>query len=400
MRNLIKEKSFEYLIYFLIASLFFSKAFPNIVLAVLSVLTIIGFKKLQFFKTKFTFSSTVILLILLLFLTVKSIAFGTLSYNFKVYKGLFLAFWLAIVFKKVTNFKMLKLVLLWSINAAVLSCALLISLFYFKHHVLPFSNTAEVNELLILERPYMGFITVLGVFLALEKSCFVIKFKSLWVINAVLLFLFILLISARISIITLFLLAIIYLIFYAKISWLKKGMFLVTFVVVFVLIVVTNKNISERFFVKSNLEESLKVASDYEPRIVIWNCAYSMTQKSDFNSLIGFDGYNEISNNFLNCYANTIENPSKKEYFLTEKFNSHNQFIDFYLIGGSIGLLLFLAFFIQLWREVRTNFFHTAIAFSFLLFFCVENIFYRQFGCYLFGIFILILLQRKTNEEN
>jgi O-antigen ligase len=400
MRNLIKEKSFEYLIYFLIASLFFSKAVPNIVLAVLSVLTIIDFKKLQFFKTKFTFSSTVILLILLLFLTVKSIAFGTLSYNFKVYKGLFLAFWLAIVFKKATNFKMLKLVLLWSINAAVLSCALLISLFYFKHHVLPFSNTAEVNELLILERPYMGFITVLGVFLALEKSCFAIKFKSLWVINAVLLFLFILLISARISIITLFLLAIIYLIFYAKISWSKKGMFLVTFVVVFVLIVVTNKNISERFFVKSNLEESLKVASDYEPRIVIWNCAYSMTKKSDFNSLIGFDGYNEISNNFLNCYANTIENPSKKEYFLTEKFNSHNQFIDFYLIGGSIGLLLFLAFFIQLWREVRTNFFHTAIAFSFLLFFCVENIFYRQFGCYLFGIFILILLQRKTNEEN
>lgn len=400
MRNLIKETSFEYLIYFLIASLFFSKAVPNIVLAVLSVLTIIDFKKLQFFKTKFNFSSTVILLILLLFLTVKSIAFGTLSYNFKVYKGLFLAFWLAILFKKVTNFKMLKLVLLWSINAAVLSCALLISLFYFKHHVLPFSNTAEVNELLILERPYMGFITVLGVFLALEKSCFAIKFKSLWVINAVLLFLFILLISARISIITLFLLAIIYLIFYAKISWLKKGMFLVTFVVVFVLIVVTNKNISERFFVKSNLEQSLKVASDYEPRIVIWNCAYSMTQKSDFNSLIGFDGYNEISNNFLNCYANTIENPSKKEYFLTEKFNSHNQFIDFYLIGGSIGLLLFLAFFIQLWREVRTNFFHTAIAFSFLLFFCVENIFYRQFGCYLFGIFILILLQRKTNEEN
>lgn len=400
MRNLIKEKSFEYLIYFLIASLFFSKAVPNIVLAVLSVLTIIDFKKLQFFKTKFTFSSTVILLILLLFLTVKSIAFGTLSYNFKVYKGLFLAFWLAIVFKKVTNFKMLKLVLLSSINAAVLSCALLISLFYFKHHVLPFSNTAEVNELLILERPYMGFITVLGVFLALEKSCFAIKFKSLWVINAVLLFLFILLISARISIITLFLLAIIYLIFYAKISWLKKGMFLATFVVVFVLIVVTNKNISERFFVKSNLEQSLKVASDYEPRIVIWNCAYSMTQKSDFNSLIGFGGYNEISNNFLNCYANTIENPSKKEYFLTEKFNSHNQFIDFYLIGGSIGLLLFVAFFIQLWREVRTNFFHTAIAFSFLLFFCVENIFYRQFGCYLFGIFILILLQRKTNEEN
>ncbi|CAA9199717.1 hypothetical protein FLA105534_02743 [Flavobacterium bizetiae] len=162
------------------------------------------------------------------------------------------------------------------------------------------------------------------------------------------------------------------------------------------MIVLTNKNISERFFVKSNLEESLKVASDYEPRIVIWNCAYSMTKKSDYNSLIGFKGYKEISNNFLECYANTIENISKKEYFLTEKFNSHNQFIDLYLIGGLIGLGLFVAFFIKLFIEVRKNFFQTAIIVSFLLFFCVENIFYRQFGCYLVGIFILILSHIKT----
>jgi len=212
--------------------------------------------------------------------------------------------------------------------------------------------------------------------------------------------LFIVLISARISIITLFLLAVVYLIFYSKISWVKKGVSLVSFVLFFGLLVLTNKNISERFFVKSNLEESLKVASDYEPRIVIWNCAYLMTQKSDFNSIIGFDGYKTISNNFLDCYSSTIENPSKKEYFLTEKFNSHNQFIDFYLIGGFIGLLLFLTFFIKLLIEVRSNFFQMAIVISFLLFFCVENIFYRQFGCYLVGIFILILLQRKINEEN
>jgi O-antigen ligase len=400
MRNLIKEKGFEYLIYALILSLFFSKAVPNIILAILTVFTIIDFKNNTILKTKFTFSSSIILLILLLFLTLKSILFGTISYDFKVYKGLFLLFWLAIVFKKATNFKTLKLVVLWGINAAILSSVFLISLFYFKHHTLPFSNTAEVNELLILERPYIGFITVLGFFMAIEKAVNANRFKIFWIVNAVLLFLFIVLISARISIITLFVLSIIYLLFYAKISWLKKGIFLVSFVVFFGLLVVTNKNISERFFVKSNLEESLKVASDYEPRIVIWNCAYNMTKKSDYNNIIGFKGYNEIANNFLDCYANTIENPSKKEYFLTEKFNSHNQFLDFYLIGGLFGLLLFLAFFIKLLIEVRSNFFQMAIVVSFLLFFSVENIFYRQFGCYLFGIFILILLQRKINEEN
>lgn len=400
MRNLIREKGFEYLIYALLVSLFFSKAIPNIILAVLSVWTIIDFRKDQILKTKFNFSSGIILLILLVFLTIKSIFFGTISYDFKIYKGLFLLFWLAVVFKKAKDFNTVKLVILWGINVAILCSLFLITLFFIKHHILPFSNTAEVNELLLLERPYIGFIAVLGLLLAAERAIMVVKYKYLWIINALFLFLFIVVISARISIITLFLLTVVYLIFYARISWVKKGVSLVSFVILFGILVLTNKNISERFFVKSNLEESLKVASDYEPRIVIWNCAYLMTKKSDFNSIIGFDGYKTISNNFLDCYASTIENPSKKEYFLTEKFNSHNQFIDFYLIGGLIGVLLFLTFFIKLFIEVRANFFQMAIVISFLLFFCVENIFYRQFGCYLVGIFILILLQRKINEEN
>ena len=170
-------------------------------------------------------------------------------------------------------------------------------------------------------------------------------------------------------------------------------------ILLFGIVIATNKNISERFFIKNNIEESLKVASDYEPRIVIWNCANNMTGKNDFNLITGFKGYETVTNNFLDCYATTIENQSKKEYFLSEKFNSHNQFIDFYLIGGVLGLLLFISFFIKLFYEVKTKFFSVAIVISFLLFFFVENIFYRQFGCYLFGIFILNLapLRKVSN---
>ncbi|WP_291286379.1 O-antigen ligase family protein [Flavobacterium sp.] len=400
VRDLIKEKGFEYLIYALLLSLFFSKAIPNIILAILSIWTIIDCRNNKGLGLNFTFSSRTILLVLLGFLTVKSVFFGTILYDFKVYKGFFLLFWLTVVLKKVTDFNSLKGVILWGINSAILCSVFLVSLFFLKHHTLPFSNTAEVNELLLLERPYIGFIAVVGFLLAIEKAFISIRGKYFWIINAVLLFLFIILISARISIITLFLVAIIYLFFYAKISLLKKVVFLISFIVFFGLIVVTNKNISERFFVKNNLEESLKVASDYEPRIVIWNCAFSMTQKSDFNSLIGFDGYGTISDNFLDCYSSTIENVSKKDYFLSEKFNSHNQFIDLYLIGGLIGFGLFVAFFIKLFSEVRENFFQTAIVTAFLLFFCVENIFYRQFGCYLVGIFILTLshVKNKINE--
>lgn len=402
MRSLVKEHGFEYLIYALVILLFFSKAIPNFILAVLFVWTIIDFKNVKKIGSKFFFTSSCILLVLTFFLTFKALAFGTIGDNFKMYKGLFLCFLIAVIFQKIKDIKKLKTIILLGINAAVITSLFLIGYYFVQHHVLPFSNTAEVNELLILERPYIGFITVLGLFLATEKAVIETRFKSLLLLNAGFLFLFIFLISARISIITLFILAVIYLLFYANVSWLKKGIFLVSFIVFFGGIVLTNKNISERFFIKENLEESLKVASDYEPRIVIWSCAAEMTHHKFFNSLVGFNGYKTIENNFLNCYDTTIENASKKEYFLTEKFNSHNQFIDFFLIGGLLAFGLFLAFFIKLLVEVKDNFFDTAMVVSFLLFFCVENIFYRQFGCYLFGIFILFLAHRKQkmNEQD
>lgn len=398
MLNTLKKNGFEYLAYGLIVSLFFSKAIPNIFLAVLSLWTIIDFKSIQ--KPKFKFSSSIFLLVLLLFLSLKSIIFGTINYDLKVYKGIILLFWLSIVFKKIKNLDRLKTVLLCAITLVVLSSIFLISLYYFENKNLPFSNTAEVNELLLLERPYMGFIAVLGVILAIEKTVKSSTLKKIWFINALILFLFIILISARISLITLFVAAGLYLLFYFKISKLKKALILISLTIGFGVLIFTNKNISERFFIKSNFSESLKTASDYEPRIVIWDCAYQMTKENDFNFLTGFKGYEIIKEHFLNCYSSKIENESKREYFLTEKFNSHNQFIDFYLIGGILALILFVVFFIKLIAESRSDFFKVATVVSFLLFFIVENIFYRQFGCYLFGIFILILPHTKINEEN
>lgn len=398
MLNILKKNGFEFLSYVLIVSLFFSKAIPNIILAVLSLWILIDFRRIQ--KLKLQFSSSNFLWTLVVFLILKSIFFGTIVHDLKVYKGLLLIFWLSIVFQRIKDKDRLKTVILCSISLVVLISLFLIALYYFKNNSLPFSNTAEVNQLLLLERPYIGFIAVLGVFLAIEKAILYPYFKIIWFSNAIVLFLFIILISARISILTLFLLAAVYLVFYFRINKLKKTLILISLAIGFGVLVFTNKNISERFFIKSNLSESLKTASDYEPRIVIWDCAFRMTKENNFNFLVGFDGYKTIEKYFSDCYSSNIENESKREYFLSENFNSHNQFIDFYLIGGITALLLFAVFFIKLLNESRYNFFKAAIVVSFLLFFIVENIFYRQFGCYLFGLFILILPHNKLNEEN
>ncbi|MEO6175952.1 MAG: O-antigen ligase family protein [Flavobacterium circumlabens] len=397
MKNVIKQNAFDYLIYILILTLFFSKALPNILLVLLSLLYL---KDLNLKEYKKTFSAGTVLFLLLLYLFIKSLFYGTIVYDLKVYKGMLLLFWFSLILRKITDIERFKLFILLGINACIISSLFLIGMFFYKNHTLPFANTAEVNNLLLLERPYIGFVAVLGFLLSVEKAVMVIKQKWIYILNAIVLLLFIILISARISIITIFCIAVVYFLFYYKVQWYKKILFTASIIVLFGIIVVTNKNISERFFIKNNIEESLKVASDYEPRIVIWNCANNMTLKKDFLLLSGFSGYETITNNFLDCYATTIENQSKKEYFLSEKFNSHNQFIDFYLIGGLLGLLLFISFFIKLFYEAKSNFFAIAIAISFLLFFFVENIFYRQFGCYLFAIFILNLVpQKKVSNE-
>lgn len=396
MRDLTKQNIFEYLTYILVLLLFFSKAFPNIILILLSLLFL---KDIKWNVFKITFSAANILLGLLIYLFLKSFFWGNIEYDLKVYKGIFLLFWLSIILRKIKDVRLFKLFILLGINACILSSLFLIGMFFYKNNTLPFANTAEVNNLLLLDRPYIGFVAVLGFLLSLEKATIFSKQRWLYLINAILLILFIILISARISIISIFCISVAYFLFYYNEKWYKKLFFTAVLVFLFGIIIATNKNISERFFIKSNIEESLKEASDYEPRIVIWSCANNMTVKKDFSMITGFKGYEIIRNNFLDCYAQTIENQSKKEYFLSENFNSHNQFIDFYLIGGILGLVLFIIFFIKLFYDVKNNFFSVAIVISFLLFFLVENIFYRQFGCYLFGIFILNLAsQRKVSN--
>lgn len=397
MQNLIKQNFKQYLLYAFLITLFFSMAIPNILLGVLVVFSLIDFRSFKINKIEFT--STTVLFLLVLFLILKSIVFQSITYDFKIYKAFFTFFLIALIFNKTNDLNNLKLSLLIGINASILYSLILIALFFSEHQILPFSNTAEVNDLLLLERPYLGLVTVLGIILSIERAVILMKFRILWLLNALVLFLFVLLISARISIITVFVLVMVYLLFYLKVKTSIKMIFLTSLILIFGLIIKSNKNISDRFFIKNNIEQSIQVASDYEPRIVIWNCAYNITGADNFSFLIGFDSYETIANSFLNCYATTIENVSKKDYFLSEKFNSHNQFIDFFLIGGLIALLLFLVFFLKLFSEVKKDFFKTAIVISFLLFLCVENVFYRQLGCYLFGIFILVFAKKQQGNN-
>ncbi len=127
-----------------------------------------------------------------------------------------------------------------------------------------------------------------------------------------------------------------------------------------------------------------------------------MALRDDFNVVFGYSSNTIVENNYVNCYAKTIKNESKKAYFTETKFNSHNQFIDMYLNNGLIGLLLFVSFFITLFYAVKDNFFDVATLLSIVLFLLVENVLHRQTGCYIFSIFAALLLMRNhtINDED
>ncbi|PWA06870.1 O-antigen ligase family protein [Flavobacterium psychrotolerans] len=400
MKSQIKENLFDYLLYALILILPFSQAIPNIILVLISLLFL---KDLTFNKIKETFFSPIIMLLfLIVYLSLKGLFFKTLTEDFLIYKGYFLTLWLLMVLQKVENWGQLKLFILLSINAMVVTSFFFIGNYYYHYHQLPFVNTEEVNSLLVQERPYAGFMAVLGFFLSFEFIKIFPKHKILFIADSIVMIVFVLLISARLSILTIFCVLIVYLLFYFKISIYKKIGSILLLILLLGSMFFINKNIAQRFFIKDNINKSLQEATDYEPRIVIWNCAKEMLQNNEFNFFFGFDSYKKISNNYLECYSSNIKNSSKRDYFLTIKFNSHNQIIDFFLIGGLIGLGLLFGFFFIMFYNVKDNFFETALLVSILFFFIVENVLYRQFGCYIFSIFVAMLVVKNptVNDEN
>ena len=264
--------------------------------------------------------------------------------------------------------------------------------YYIEFNNIPLANDAEVSELLRIERPYLGFICVLGVLFSLylidknrlSKLCYLFPFFT---------FLFVGFIAARLSMLSLIISICFLFLKYKKISVLIKSVTTLVTAGLLILFVFNNKNLYNRFFVNSDFE-TIKA---YEPRIEIWNCINKISQSPEFSSIIGL-GSNEVAEKkLLSCYEVNIENISKKEYFLNTKFNTHNQFLYFYITSGLVGLFLFLFFIFEVFNLTKTTISKT-LFFVFLSFLIIENVFQRQLGCVITAILIAFLVNNQKHK--
>jgi O-antigen ligase len=390
----ISSKTYDYIFAFLILLLPVSKAFPNIVLLVLILNFFLISKKedyKNFIKTPF-----VLITILVLYLILKSLFLNTLFDEIVFYKKYLYLFTVPILLMKVNNKQLIKTVSIITINAAIFFSIYKILKFYYYFKYLPFDDGWATNFVLVFERPYIGILSVICILLSIEQIELKTKGKYFFYASALISFSFIFFISIRASIFTLFIIFLLYCGFYLKRGKQKKILLSIVFFSIFSISLLLNNTIQKRFLIGDTYSQTIKNIQHFEPRVVIWGCSKEVVNQDYFSKIIGSNSYTNMESTLKECYANKVNDFSRKQWFLERGFNTHNQFIDFYLIGGTIAIILFIGFFVVYLIVNHKNYYATAIIIAFLLFLVVENMFHRQFGCFIFTIFTPLFL--KSNN--
>jgi O-antigen ligase len=388
--NLRKINFFDVFFVLLILSVPYSLKVPNALLVILTSFLILDYKKhadinIWLLKKKAFY----VLFVLVFYWLLKAII--TSSIKDTNYTLLLPVVILPVLFIKVKN----KELFLWANVILVFLLSLraifgLLTYYIENKQFLPFEGEI-INDILGMERPYLGFISVIGFISSLYLAMKYNKLKKLFIFYSIYIAAFIFLISARISAVTILFLIVIYLLFYIKKIDRNKALFVVIVITTIFSFVVLNKNLRERFFITSDIKSSVAKLSRHEPRMIIWSCAYDIATAPDFNPIFGLNSEKELEQRYIRCYDEKITNRNRADYFISTKINSHNQFIDVFLFSGIIGLGLFFYFFIVQIFSQRRNYFKIAMLISLILFLAVENVLRRQMGIYCFILIITFI---------
>lgn len=376
----------------------FSKALINIVL-VLGILVFIYdsiCEKSVLSKPKAPF---VILLILIIYLFINAFSQGSFEDNrsfYKLYPLLIGVYFATINLKENSIITIKKISALVSV-VYVLICLVRILLYFIQFKENPFGNSGVVNTLLLTDRPYAGCFLLINIILLwdLFRKEIQKKNKLIYLISILLLTVFIVFIAARLALLSLLIISVVYILFFFKMNLKVKLSLLLGIPLLLVALLFSSKGLQQRLFIG----DSFEVFKDYEPRFVIWEGVFEIVGSDDFNRINGMGNYQTIETKLVSHYEKIEGNTSKREYYLSEKFNVHNQYLDLLLFGGLIAFLLFVIFSIQLFFMFRADFISLAILCALLLFLVVENVFHRQIGCYLFMLYIILAYKNFLNNN-
>ena len=374
----------------------FSKVLPNIVMAVLIFIFVLDFQKKHI--SNYAKSHFLLLLVLVLYLSFQALANGTFGVDISFYKKHAYLILLPILTMRVIDAQKIKVAFIICVNVAIIVSLFMIVKFRYKFGYFPMGDSWATNYVLVQERPYAGIMSIIAIILSFEQIVKKSKRQLFFIASLMLSIAFIFFIAIRISALTIFLLTFVYILFYLKTPVVRKLMLFGGLIAAALLLFISNKNISKRFFIQESVEKTVATTKELEPRFIIYSCVGEIMETPGFSFLFGTDSYSNIEKGLKECYEVSVEDYSRKQFFVDSGFNTHSQFIDFYLIGGLIAILMFIIFLATGFYYSYTNFYSIAILLAFILILAIENIFHRQLGCFIFSIFTALYFNREKSQ--
>ena len=390
-----------FLLYLLIPFDNYIRALPNILLGILIVAFPIIVSKKDFAKLKST--PAILFFGFFVYLIINAALFGRLETDLNIIKKVLIAVGLLILYIPVHDVgKMKRAIVLSSLAAIVFSIVNIIILNDGSSDLI-IENYQDLIEMLLIDRLYLGLLGVLSILISYESLR--PKFhpeNKYYLINILINVLFLLLIMSKVALLALLLLVIIRQ-FYGKnikIRILVTVVFISLLAIIFISIqddlkkqeFLSEQSDSETGFIKESLT--------WDRRTVVWHCANIVSQEVGLSFKgLGFKGSKD---KLVACYDQKIEDVEKSNKFVNQRFNSHNQFVDFYLSTGVLGLLLLVSSLVFLFIRGRVNFIRTAFLLVLISYCLIENVFHRQLGAYFVGfiLIILILQNEKIKQFN
>lgn len=360
----------------------FSYAFPNLILIPLGLVFLFN-KKWKIIKLK-DLKKLAFFLIAILFITINIGIKGNFNESFDIVSKLYITIAFFLLFYVVIQKTWVEIAFLSGLMISFFISVYNITSYFIQNDFINIDIGPQTNALLSIERPYLGFMMALGIFILFKNIRNKIWSKWFYILSLVFIA-FVVYISARLSLGLILIIVLQHLnVLYKKRRMLLYGS-VFAFATIFVFAIIFNDNFRNRMRIKSNYHQTIKALKAYETRYLIWPCAIENTAKTSW--FFGTGGYNLSEKLQVECYTENINRSKKKRYYQTEAFNTHNQYLDFLLVSGLIPFVCLVVFLLSLCLKYYKQPLGI-LSLIFILFFLVENVLHRQLGVFLFGIFL------------
>lgn len=350
----------------------------------------------QELKSNIVQKPMVLFLAFLLYILLKSIFFGDFLDDLSIIKKLFQVLLIIILSfgLKSPALEQLKSGTIFGCLFAVIYSLIKIVIIITETGSFNFSNGPIINDTLPVQRLYLGLLCVISLILVMDR--FFKMNKKAYLFLAILFGSFVFFISARTSILT----TVIVLLYYVHLKMHKKHKLLAILSLLFFtfLLFLKTPNLSKRTLhteYKNNSSFFDKFLT-HEPRALIWEYSYSVLNQ---NNILFGNGFEGVQRQLLQKYKD-IKDLNKRDWFVQEQFNSHNQYLDILLSQGIIGLVLFLIFLYYTFKESLISNTNFLLFLTLAIFLVVYNNFHRVLGVFIFAIIFCIIVRPNKLSVN